>query len=100
MKSVDEKFSDIHPHYFRHDWNEGYSQKIDANNELAAAGVEGFEYIDSGKEAKMRMQQMGHSSEKSGDVYNKRHITKKANEVNLNEQQELDRKAAEARSGK
>lgn len=99
MKSVDEKFSDIHPHYFRHDWNEGYSQKIDANNELAAAGVEGFEYIDSGKEAKMRMQQMGHSSEKSGDVYNKRHITKKANEVNLNEQEELDRKAAEARSG-
>lgn len=100
MKSVDEKFSDIHPHYFRHDWNEGFSQKIDANNELAAAGVEGFEFIDSGKEAKMRMQQMGHSSEKSGDTYNKRHITKKANEVNLNEQEELNRKAAEARSGK
>lgn len=97
MKAVDERFADIHPHYFRHNWNEEYSQKVDANNELAAAGVEGYSHIDSGKEAKMRKHQMGHSSEKSGNVYNQRHITKKANEFSLIEQEELNKKAAEAR---
>ena len=100
MKAVDEKFSDIHPHYFRHDWNEGFSQKIDMNNELAASGVEGYKTIDSGEEAKMRKHQMGHSSESSGDVYNKRHITKKANEQNIQEQEELNAAVAREQSKK
>ena len=43
------------------------------------------------------MHQMGHSSEKSGNVYNQRHVSKKANEVSLMEQEELQRKAAEVR---
>jgi integrase len=98
MKAVDAKFSDIHPHYFRHDWNEGFSQKIDAINDRAAAGEKGVKPIDSGKEAKMRMHQMGHSSEKSGEVYNQRHITKTANEFNIQEQEELAALAAEERN--
>ncbi len=97
MKSVDERFSVIHPHYFRHNWNEGFSEKVDANNELAALGIEGYTHIDSGAEAKMRKHQMGHSSESSGNIYNQRHITKKANEVSLLDQKQLQKLAAEAR---
>lgn len=97
MKGVDEKFADIHPHYFRHNWNEKFSDKIDKNNELAASGVKGVQNIDSDKEAKMRMHQMGHSNEKSGNIYNQRHIIRKANELSLMEQEELQRKAAEVR---
>jgi len=97
MKKVDEKFVDIHPHYFRHDWNEEFSEKVDTNNELAASGVEGYTHIDSGKEAKMRKHQMGHSSEKSGNTYNKRHVSKKANEISLMEQEELNRISAKVR---
>lgn len=96
MKSADDRFSVIHPHYFRHNWNDGYSEKVDENNDLAARGVEGYTHIDSGTEAKMRKHQMGHSSESSGNVYNQRHITKKGNEVSLMEQQELQTKAREA----
>jgi hypothetical protein len=40
---------------------------------------------------------MGHSSEKSGNVYNQRHVTRKANELSLMEQDELNSKAAEVR---
>ncbi|MEW6990483.1 site-specific integrase [Colwelliaceae bacterium 6441] len=100
MKKVDEKFSLIHPHFFRHDWNEEFSEKVDANNELAAANIEGYTHIDSGREAKMRMHYMGHSSEKSGDIYNQRHIAKKANEVSLTEQNELKEKVEQARKGR
>jgi integrase len=96
MKSVDERFSVIHPHYFRHNWNDGYSEKVDKNNELAARGVEGYTHIDSGTEAKMRKHQMGHSSESSGNVYNQRYVTKKGNEVSLMDQEELQTKAREA----
>ncbi|MFB0981576.1 MAG: site-specific integrase [Alteromonadaceae bacterium] len=98
MKKVDEKFVDIHPHYFRHDWNEGFSEKVDNNNKLAASGADGYTHIDSGKEAKMRKHQMGHSSEKSGNTYNKRHVSKKANEISLMDQEELNRKASQVRN--
>jgi integrase len=97
MKAVDARFEVIHPHYFRHNWNEGFSEKVDKNNDLAALGVTGHKHIDSGTEAKMRKHQMGHSSESSGNVYNQRHVTRKANEVSLMEQEDLQRKAAEAR---
>lgn len=98
IKAVDERFSDIHPHYFRHEWNESFSEKIDTNNDLASSGVEGHTYIDSAKEAKMRKHQMGHSSESSANVYNQRHVSKKANEVSLMEQEELNKKAAAVRN--
>ena len=100
MKKVDKKFADIHPHYFRHYWNEGFSEKVDTNNKLAASGVDGYTHIDSGKEAKMRKHQMGHSSEKSGNTYNQRHVSKKANEISLMEQGELDREATRVRKEK
>lgn len=97
MKKVDERFEVIHPHYFRHNWNDDFSEKVDTNNELSASGKKGHKHIDSGTEAKMRKHQMGHSSEKSGNVYNQRHVTRKANELSLMEQEELNSKAAEVR---
>lgn len=100
MKGVDEKFANIHPHYFRHNWNEVFSNKIDSHNELAASGVKGYTNITGDAEAKMRMHQMGHSSEASGNIYNRRHITKKANELSLIEQEELAREAAKVRKAK
>ncbi|MDP2545151.1 site-specific integrase [Photobacterium damselae subsp. piscicida] len=66
MRAVDARFEVIHPHYFRHSWNEVFSEKVDKNNELAALGVTGHKHIDSGTEAKMRKHQMGHSSESWG----------------------------------
>ncbi|WP_050917711.1 site-specific integrase [Vibrio campbellii] len=100
MRAVDERFEVINPHYLRHYWNETFSDKVDKNNELAAEGVKGYTHIDSSKEAKMRKHQMGHSSEKSGNTYNQRHITQKANELVLAEQKELQKLAEEAREKK
>jgi len=93
MKATDERFSIIHAHIFRHGWNEGFSEKVDLANELRAhALAEGKASpppISPDEEAKMRQQLMGHSSEKSGDIYNKRYIRKQANKVALEEQKEL-----------
>lgn len=80
MKSVDTRFSVIHAHLFRHEWNLDFSRRANA------AG------LDSNEEAKMRMHLMGHSSEKSGDIYNKRHIREKANKAALELQEELQEK--------
>lgn len=95
MKKVSNKFSALHPHYFRHNWNEIFSEKVDENNKLASEGHENYQTIDSGTEAKMRMHLMGHSSESSGNIYNQRHITRKANELLLAEQRDLIEKVKE-----
>ncbi|PMH39907.1 hypothetical protein BCU68_07380 [Vibrio sp. 10N.286.49.B3] len=91
MKAVDSRFADLHAHYFRHDWNESYSIKIDTINALVDAGSTKHKRIDPGKEAKMRQHHLGHSSEKSSSVYNKRHIKKRADEVSLEEQKNLEK---------
>jgi integrase len=96
LKSIDDRFSILHPHYLRHNGNEEFSEKIDLNNKLAELGEPNFQKIESGKEAKMRMHLMGHSSEASGDIYNQRHIRKKANEVQLSDQEELQEKVKQA----
>lgn len=96
LKSMDDRFSILHPHYLRHNGNEEFSEKIDLNNKLAELGEPNFQKIESGKEAKMRMHLMGHSSEASGDIYNQRHIRKKANEVQLSNQEELQEKVKQA----
>lgn len=89
MKEVDPKFSIIHPHLFRHEYNVALSRKIDANNALVIAGDTTKKKIEEGEEAKIRMHLMGHSSEKSGDIYNKRHIKEKADEISLADQEEF-----------
>lgn len=33
MKKIDPKFSIIHPHIFRHEWNLDFSRKVDKNNQ-------------------------------------------------------------------
>lgn len=91
LKAVDVKFSAIYPHLFRHDWNERFSQTIDERN--ASCGKDN--QISPETEAKMRKHQLGHSYEESGRVYNQRHITRKANEVSLKEQEELQRNKSE-----
>jgi len=104
MKSVDKKFSVIHAHLFRHEWNVGFSEKIDLENELRAMPVaEGKlpkPQISPAEEAKMRKSLMGHSSEKSGEVYNQRHTRKRANEVVLAEQEELQEKIKNMNKGR
>ena len=97
LKSVDKRFSIIHPHLLRHEWNLEFSNKIDANNQLADLDPKKYKHIGSDKEAKMRMHSLGHSSEKSADVYNKRHIREKANQLMLDEQTELQRQLADAK---
>ncbi|MEZ8889235.1 tyrosine-type recombinase/integrase [Vibrio sp. 10N.247.311.14] len=98
MKRVDPKFDDIYAHYFRHDWNEVFSKKVDAINELADAGSTEHKRIEPEKESKMRQHSLGHSSEKSHAVYNRRHVKKRANEVALEEQEELERKVKELKN--
>lgn len=97
LKKVKAKFEVIHPHFFRHYWNEIFSKKIDKYNELATLDAKGHTHIDSDKEAKMRKHLMGHSSEKSGAHYNQRHITNQSNELSLMEQEELNSKIKEAK---
>ena len=100
MKAVDDRFKAIHPHYFRHNWNEWFSTIVDNNNELAKDPNNKRTHIDSGNEAKMRMHSMGHTSEKSATPYVQRHIRKQANKLVLEEQEELQRKVAETRLNK
>ncbi|ASM48645.1 MULTISPECIES: site-specific integrase [Pseudoalteromonas] len=96
MKKVDERFSQIHAHLFRHEWNKDFSRKVDKINEIrakaASEGKSSQALIDSAEEAKMRKHLMGHSSEKSGDIYNRRHIVEQANKVILEEQEILQEK--------
>lgn len=104
MKAVDEKFAIIHAHIFRHEWNLDFSRKIDSENKIRAntlaEGKSSKPLIESEQEAKMRMHLMGHSSEKSGDVYNKRYIKEQANKIMLAEQEELQDKLNEINKNK
>jgi len=104
MKAVDNKFSIIHAHLFRHEWNVEFSEKIDQENHKRSKSLTDDKLskppIDSATEAKMRKSLMGHSSEKSGDVYDQRHIRNEANEIVLAEQKELQEKIIKFDNGK
>ncbi|WP_288985754.1 site-specific integrase [uncultured Pseudoalteromonas sp.] len=95
MKKVDERFSKIHAHLFRHQWNNDFSRKVDKINKIrakeASEGKSSQPLIEPAQEAKMRKHLMGHSSEKSGDIYNMRHIRDEANKVMLEEQKQLEK---------
>jgi len=95
MKAADPRFAVIRPHIFRHEWNLDFSRKIDANNKLVEAGDKSKKHIEAAHEAKMRKDLMGHSSEKSADIYNQRHIREKANEAMLTEQEDLKKSLQE-----
>lgn len=103
MKAVDERFLIIHAHIFRHGWNEDFSKKVDSTNEIRitdlAAGKKSPPPITPEEEGKIRKHLMGHSSESSGDTYNKRHIARKANQVVLEEQKELQEKVNKFHKG-
>ena len=86
MKRVDERFSVIHAHMFRHEWNLNFSRKVDKINE------KGENKISPEKEAQTRAHMMGHVSSKSGDVYNLRRTSEEANRIQLIEQEELQDK--------
>lgn len=89
MKKVDKKFSIIHSHIFRHEWNLDFSRKVDLNNKLAKENKTNHTEITPENEAKYRQHWMGHTSEKSSYIYNKRHIIEQANKLVLLEQEEL-----------
>lgn len=96
MKSVDERFKSIHPHYFRHNWNQWFSEIIDKNNVLSKDPNNNRTFISPSEEAKSRMHQMGHTSESSAKPYVERHIRKKTNKLVLEEQEELQRQLIES----
>lgn len=104
MKAVDGKFSQIHAHLLRHEWNNDYSKKVDITNKIRAKAIsEGKPskpLIEAAQEAKMRKHLMGHTSEKSGDIYNKRHTIEEANKLVLEEQEELQEKLRKQESSK
>lgn len=89
LKAVDEAFSIIYPYFFRHNYNDRLSEKIDLNNSLAEKGIVGYKQISSAKEEKMRMHVMGHSDPKSATPYNQRHVKKEADKIQLKEQEEM-----------
>ena len=92
MKKIDPKFSIIHPHIFRHEWNLDFSRKVDKNNQNINHDFSHKDFISSEKEAKMRQHLMGHTSEKSGNIYNQRYVREKANKILLELQIELQKK--------
>ena len=92
MKKVDPEFSIIHPHIFRHEWNLDFSRKVDKNNQNVNHDSSHKDFISPEKEAKMRQHLMGHTSEKSGNVYNQRYIREKANKILLDLQIEFPKK--------
>lgn len=92
MKKVDSRYSVIHAHLFRHEWNLDFSRKVDLNNQLAQEGKAGYTEISPENEAKYRQHWMGHSSEKSSYIYNRRHIFEQATKIALMEQNELKNK--------
>ncbi|WP_439258039.1 site-specific integrase [Lonepinella sp. BR2271] len=89
MKRMDSRFSIIHPHIFRHAWNLDFSRKIDKNNNSLNNNKSHKNFISPEKEAKIRQDIMGHSSEKSGNIYNQRYIREKANQISLEIQTEF-----------
>ena len=99
MKKVDKKFSIIHPHIFRHEWNLDFSRKVDLNNKLAKENTANYTEITPEAEAKYRQHWMGHASEKSSYIYNKRHIIEQANKLVLIEQHELVKKLTHKKNG-
>ena len=92
MKKVDPRFSIIHPHIFRHEWNLYFSRKVDKNNKNLNHDSSHKDFISPEKEAKIRQHLMGHTSEKSGNFYNQRYIREKANKILLELQIEFQKK--------
>lgn len=92
MKKVNQKFSIIHPHIFRHEWNLEFSRKIDKNNAGLNHNISHKDYISPEKEAKMRQHLMGRISEKSAHIYNQRYIREKANKILLEIQKDFQEK--------
>jgi integrase len=86
MKRVDERFSVIHAHMFRHEWNLNFSRMVDKIN------ATGENIISPEKEQQMRKHGMGQTSDESSRIYNERHVKNKANQVTLLMQQELQNK--------
>ena len=79
VRSSNEELSDLTPHIFRHTWNDMFSEKVDQQG------------IKEAEEEKLRSNLMGWA-EGSGTstTYTKRHIAKKAHEVSLLLQREID----------
>lgn len=68
----------IHPHLFRHTWNDDFSEQMDKAK------------VPEERERKLRAVLMGWSPKsRTAEIYTKRHIEKKAREASLNMQERL-----------
>ena len=52
MRKIDPRFSIIHPHIFRHEWNLEFSRKVDKNNNKLNNEISHKDFISPEKEAK------------------------------------------------
>lgn len=92
IKCTSPLLANVRPHDMRHRWNEEFSRLMDSTPERTSAA----------EEAHMRNQQMGWArGSKTGEIYNERHVARKANELSLANQerqrQEAERIAVEMR---
>ncbi|WP_182027190.1 tyrosine-type recombinase/integrase [Vibrio rotiferianus] len=69
-------------HAYRHNRNNLISRIIDTNNRLAREEGRLDDIISEKKEKQVRMYLMGHSDEKSAEVYNLRHTKESAEKIN------------------
>lgn len=75
------------PHSYRHNRNNQISIIIDLINEKAVEEGRPEKIITPKKEKQIRMYLMGHSSEKSAEVYNLRHTKNSAERLNVKQMQ-------------
>jgi integrase len=73
MRAVDPDFVQIHPHAFRHHFNDELSVSIDQQNARAGAEAQ-TPLISEARELDVRAFLNGHRNKASGAVYNRRHI--------------------------
>ncbi len=70
-------------HAYRHNRNNLISRIIDINNRLAREEGRRDDIISEKKEIQIRMYIMGHSDEKSAEVYNLRHTKESAEKISM-----------------
>lgn len=70
-------------HAYRHNRNNLISRIIDINNRLAREEGRMDDIISEKKEIQIRMYIMGHSDEKSAEVYNLRHTKESAEKISM-----------------
>lgn len=93
IQTFPELFEDIVRHGFRHNFNFGLSQRIDANNQMARSDADGAErlgtsIINEKQELQIRKRLNGWSSDSTAETYNRRFIKAQADKLMIDDMQE------------